>query len=54
LKAKKIRFDGAILEDGKFGPQTLETIKFILQQQEEKPEKPEKPDKPDDKVKEKK
>lgn len=54
LKAKKIRFDGAILEDGKFGPQTLETIKFILQQQEEKPEKPEKPDKPDDKEKEKK
>lgn len=51
LKAKRIRFDGSILEDWKFGPQTLETIKFILQQQEEKPEKP---DKPDDKEKEKK
>lgn len=35
LKAKDITFDGAILEDGKFGPQTLETIKFILQQQEQ-------------------
>ena len=51
LEAKRIRFDGSILEDWKFGPQTLETIKFILQQQEEKPEKP---DKPDDKEKEKK
>ena len=42
LKAKNIRFDGSILEDWKFGPQTLETIKFILQQQEEKPEEKEK------------
>ena len=38
LKAKKIKFDGKILEDWKFGPQTLETIKFILKQQTTQPD----------------
>jgi len=44
LKAKWIRFDWAILEDWKFWPQTLEAIKFILEQQEEEKKDEKKPE----------
>jgi hypothetical protein len=35
LKKRNIPFNGSIIEDGKFGPQTLETIKFVLKEQKE-------------------
>lgn len=35
LKEKKIRFDGHIEVDWKFGPQTLYTMKFIIKKQKE-------------------
>jgi len=35
LKSKRISFNGEILEDWKFGPQTLYTMKFIIKKQKE-------------------
>lgn len=52
LSGKKIRFDGHILVDWKFGPQTLYTMKFIIKKQLEQPnpdnQKPRDNEKPKD------
>lgn len=46
LRNKGIRFNGKILEDGKFWPQTLETIRFITQEHKEnlQPKQPKQPE----------